>query len=101
MAVDMITAATISNNTDLPEEVSSQLLAASNELTTELDFVFEHILSPQYSPNHPVGNKMMKDAESHFDKVSDRVTSNLVVRGPEISTTSQAISQDSIDVNTL
>lgn len=52
---------------DIPPELKEKMTAASQMITEELNFMLDWITNPVYSPDHPYGNKVMKDANNEFD----------------------------------
>ncbi len=71
LVVDLVSALSINYNSDLPEDLIKEITEASKNLSAELDYVFNYILSPQYSPDHPYGNSIMKKSAEHFDNVNN------------------------------
>ena len=52
---------------DMSEEVAEKMRTSSSILTNELYALFEWIQSPQYGPDHPFGNSVMKQTKQDFE----------------------------------
>src|SRR5687767_14566970 len=67
LGVDLMNAMVVNTNNDLPEDIKKEITATSEKLSGELDYVFNYILTPQYSPDHPYGNHLMQKSAEHFN----------------------------------
>lgn len=52
---------------DLPLELKERMTVTSKSITEELNFMLDWISNPVYSPDHPYGNNIMKEANKEFD----------------------------------
>lgn len=57
--LDLFVVAAMSVNHDLPEESKQQCQKIVQILQEELNYVYDWISSPSYSPDHPFGNNLM------------------------------------------
>ena len=55
---------------DLSPDTSEKIRKSASTLSGELDALFEWIQSPQYTPDHPFGNHVMKEAEKDLSDLS-------------------------------
>ena len=55
-------------NNDIPPELKERIITTSQMVTEELNFMLDWISNPVYSPDHPYGNKIMKEANKDFDQ---------------------------------
>jgi hypothetical protein len=52
---------------DLPLELKERMTTTSQSITEELNFMLDWIAHPVYSPDHPYGNNIMKEANINFE----------------------------------
>jgi hypothetical protein len=71
LIIDSLSAFAANANPDFPADLNKEIVEASSRVSTELDYVFQYILSPSYSPDHPFGNQVMHASESHFGKMAN------------------------------
>lgn len=67
MIVDLGLAYINTQDDDLPLELIERITATSEMVTQELNFMLDWISHPVYSPDHPYGNNIMKEANKEFD----------------------------------
>lgn len=70
LILDLFTAFTstaVIEDYDYPEEFRMKIEETSQLLHNELNFVLDWIQNPSYSPDHPYGNSIMKEAKKSFE----------------------------------
>lgn len=61
-----------SQQTDLPEDLQKRIQEVNETINKELNNLMEWIQSPSLSPDHDLGNSIMKDAGAHFVKLNTK-----------------------------
>ena len=65
-SIDIGMAMLICNNYDFPEDLKTRMSATSSMINDEINFLLDWVCTPIYSPDHPIGNNIMKNAEKSF-----------------------------------
>ena len=53
---------------NFPEDLMDRIDKLSDQVSQDLNGLMDWIRSPHYSPDHPFGNKVMKDIETQYNE---------------------------------